>query len=81
MFRHVNKSSPTLSVGAVEYADCSSERGCPGYETKLHIIVRLTLGALGNVKYSFIAMTPRSPLTQIGSNSLSPIYGSNRTNY
>ena len=35
--------------------------------------------ALGNEKYSFIAITPRSTLTRADSNYLGPIYESNRS--
>ena len=35
--------------------------------------------ALGNMKYPFIAIAPRSTLAQSGSIWLGPIYGSNRT--
>ena len=43
----------TKSAGAVEYADCISTEGydplneCPGYETKLHLMMRLQFWSFG----------------------------------
>ena len=49
---------------AVEYTDCIHHQQVSWiYDTKLYLIVRL--GALGNVEYSFIAITPWSTLTQV----------------
>ena len=42
-----------------------------------NLMVRLQSWSFGNVEYPFIAITPWSTLTQIGSTWLDPIYGSN----
>ena len=47
---------PTLVTG--EELD-SPKKGCPGYDTKLHLIVRLQTCSLENVEYSFITITLR----------------------
>ena len=52
----------THATGAVEYIDCISAKECPGYDTK-----QSDAGALGNVEYPFIAITPRSTLARSGS--------------
>ena len=36
--------------------------GCPGYDAKLHLVVRLQFWRLGSVEYLFIVITLRSPL-------------------
>ena len=38
----------------------------PGYDTKLHLMVRLQFWGLGSVVYPFIAITPSSTLIQSG---------------
>ncbi len=40
---------------------------CPGYDTKQSDGKGSGYGALGNVKYPFIALTPRSTLSRSGS--------------
>ena len=55
-----------------------SKRGCPGYEGKLHLIVRLQFDI---VAYTFIAINPSSTLTWSGCTSQGPIYRSNRSAY
>ena len=65
------------SFGAVEYANCISAEGKIRPPNQIvSWIWYLTmwwwgsnLEALGNVKYSFITITPRSTLTQSGSAS------------
>ena len=52
--------------------------GCPGYDSKLHLMVRHDLCTLGNVEYSFITITLKSTLTKAASTCLDPIFGSNR---
>ena len=38
---------------------------CPGYDIKLHLMVRLTSLSLRNVEYPFMAITPKSTLTGV----------------
>ena len=63
------------SAGAVKYTNCTSAEG---YDPQQRSVMYMTLnnlmvwgssiaGALGNVKYSFIAIAPRSTLFQSGS--------------
>ena len=61
------------SAVAEEYADCISveeqnrNNECPGYDTKLHLMVRFHFWRYGNVVYPFIAITYWFTLTQSGS--------------
>ena len=41
----------------------TQKRGCPGYNAKLYLIVRLLYGDLRSFKYLFIAIPPKSTLT------------------
>ena len=54
---------------------------CPGYDIKQSDGKTPALGDLGNVKYPFIAIAPRSTLTRSVSSWKGPVYGSNRTKY
>ena len=40
------------------------EKGSPGYDTKLYLVVRLQFGVWENVEYPFIAYTARMILTK-----------------
>ena len=53
--------------------------GCPEYNTKIYLMVRLKFWCSERLKYYFIAITPRSSLTQSDSNGWGPIYGPNRS--
>ena len=47
--------------------------------SKLRLMMRQSSGVLNNEEYPFIAITPRSTLTQNSCTCSSPIYGSNRS--
>ena len=75
LFIYQQKGSLALSVGSIEYFDCISIVGkeplneCPGYDIKQFdgVCGSHNAGALRNIEYFFIAIAPRSTLTQSGS--------------
>ena len=75
------------SAGPVEYTDCFSTEGKTAPQRvswKWHLTIwwrdSSNAGALENVKYPFIAITPRSTQARRDSTWEVPIYGLNRTN-
>ena len=55
-------------TGAVEYTDCILQRSKTRYDTKQFDGETPVLELLWDVEYPFIAIAPRSTLTQNGSN-------------
>ena len=51
-----------LTVSFAEELD-PLKRGCPGYNIKLHLMIRLQFWYLGNVEYPFIGITSKFTLT------------------
>ena len=75
-------------ISAVEYNDCISAEGVRCPSPQMSVLGRVlnyiwwlgsSSGALENMEYSFIAITPRSTLTQSGRTCLGLIFESNRT--
>ena len=67
---------------AVEYADCTSAVDNPSHNECPDMTLNcmcFNSGALRNVEYSFMAITPRSTLNRSGNICLGHIYGSKRT--
>ena len=57
------------SVGRVSNILTVALLKCPGYDTKLNLVLRLQFWWLESKEYHFIAITPRSILTRIGGTS------------
>ena len=59
-----------LAVSPKERETPFFKMGCPEYDIKLHLMVKLIYVDLESVVYPFIAYTPRSTLTRSGSTCL-----------